>query len=147
MTSDFIDDPCWFCGERPSGGMYADHVVWVRAPADYQGGSQTTVWDERGVTVNRCEVCLHRHDVLKKISKILWVLAGLIIAAYLFWAEQWHTSADIFYIALGLIVAVVVARILLSIIQRLLGTQPEAVAKKHHEVREFLDRGAKLGRA
>lgn len=147
MASDEIKEICWFCGNHPSGGMSVDHVVWVRAPADYQGGSQTTVWDERGVIVARCEACRDRHVVLGKFTKVVWVLAGLGLVAYLYFDDQWDTSATAFYVALALAATAIATRMLLSAFHRLLGTRPQSAATKHNEVGKFLDRGAQLGRA
>ncbi len=147
MASDEIEEICWFCGNRPSGGMYVDHVVWVRAPADYQGASQTTVWDERGVTVGRCETCRDRHAALGKFTKAVWVLAGLGLAAYLYFDDQWQTSATLLYAALSLAAAAIITPMLLSAFHRVLGTRPQSAAAKQDEVVKFLDRGAKLGRA
>jgi len=152
MTSDDMketggDETCWFCEERPSGGMHADHVVWLRAPADYQGGSRTTVWDERGIPVARCQTCGHRHAALVKTTKLAWVLAALIFVTYLFLNDKWHVSENTIYFAFALCVAAIGARMLFGAGQRLLGTRPESSAKTHHQVRELLDRGARLGRA
>ena len=147
MAPDEMKEICWFCGNHPSGGMYVDHVVWVRAPADYQGGSQTTVWDERGVIVARCEACRDRHAVLGKFTKVVWVLAGLGLVAYLYFDDQWHTSATPFYVALFLAATAITTRMLLSAFHRLRGTRPQSAATKQDEVGKFLDRGAKLGRA
>lgn len=147
MTSNDMDKSCWFCGQHPSGGMGTDHVVWIRAPADYQGGSQETVWDERGITVERCETCRNRHGMLRIVSKAAWSLAGLGLLAYVFWDDQWYTSATVFYVAIALGVAAITTRILFSRFQRALGTRPESAEKKHPEVRNYLSRGAQLGRA
>ena len=147
MTSDETAEVCWFCGKQSSSGMYTDHVVWIRAPADYQGGSQSTVWDERGVMVPRCATCRNRHAMVGTFTKAVWFLAGLALLTYLYFDDQWHTTATPFYVVLALTATAIAARVLLSAFHRVRGTRPQSTAAKHAEVREFLDRGAQLGRA
>ena len=147
MEVDNEEGTCWFCGTRPAGGMYVDHVVWVRAPADYQGGSGTTVWDERGVMVGRCEICRDRHARLDVLTKVLWGMAALGLVGYLFVDDQWDRTATPFYVAAGLVGTVVATRMLVSAFYRLCHTRARSAANKHPEVGQFLRRGAKLGRA
>lgn len=147
MDIDDEEDPCWFCNKRPAGGMYVDHVVWVRAPADYQGGSRTTVWDERSVMVGRCETCRDRHARLDVLTKVLWGLAALGLVGYLFVDDQWDRTATPFYVTAGLVGAVIATRMLVSAFYRLRHTRARSAANKHPEVGKFLKRGARLGRA
>ena len=147
MDDNDEEGTCWFCNQRPAGGMYVDHVVWVRAPGDYKGGSATTVWDERGIMVGRCETCRDRHAPLDVLTKVLWGLAAFALVGYLFMDDQWDRTATPFFAAASLVGALFAARMLVSTYYRLRHTRARSAAKKHPEVTKFLERGARLGRA
>ena len=128
--------------------MYVDYVVWVHAAADYQGGSRTTLWDERGIMVPRCKICRDRHDTLKKVTKVVWGLAGVVLLATVFIVDlRQFTIWGFLTLALALTAIAIIVRALLLTLNRLRGTLPQSAAKKISEVTKFLDRGARLGRA
>lgn len=138
---------CWFCDDEGTTPV-KDYFVWICAPADYQGGSRTTIWDERAINIYRCETCQARHRRFLIISRIIWGLLWLAVGAYLYLTGDWGTPETTGYMVAGIIVSGYVAEWVSGLVLRLLGTKPVTHQKHHPDVAKMLNRPTvSLGRA